>query len=472
MILLTLFMLLTNLQANVPENLPTGFSACGDNMNYLEQQWDTFRNQGQHIDVSARLVSFSFQLNSHCPGLSADARQQFLTQSQALARESKINFVRNLWSQIEHISQYRDPQAELETIRRIETELGETQPAALNPTQIAQLRTRGQAQTTARQATCSAIDNRRPPVDFARNQGRTEWCYAYAASDLLSHRYGQLVSAVAVADSYNRTMPWQDLRRPFASSEVEVDRGTGYMAASAALEHGLCLESDVRSRSGPNDDSIASSVRALERLVTDYQEAIELTYVSGSEGIMGIGGTGPRSDYNRENWREFVTMISQCYFGGNPQNRLIANLFPGLDYYEFLEVLHQTNRQDALHDFIQRACVRHTMTPRPEVGHAILQTSPRNYFDIFDRELEQGDIATVGYSSSVLRQPWLPPRGQHVSSLVGRRFNPATGNCEYLIKNSYGPNCNYHESLTCEEGMIWLPEERLARSVYEATWLD
>ncbi len=70
--------------------------------------------------------------------------------------------------------------------------------------------------------------------------------------------------------------------------------------------------------------------------------------------------------------------------------------------------------------------------------------------------------------------------GLHASVVVGRRFNPTTSSCEYLIRNSEGTSCSGYDSrLECDRtwggvpcppgrrcgGQVWLPIEVLAKNI-------
>ncbi|MDC1175561.1 hypothetical protein OAT67_09190 [Bacteriovoracaceae bacterium] len=55
---------------------------------------------------------------------------------------------------------------------------------------------------------------------------------------------------------------------------------------------------------------------------------------------------------------------------------------------------------------------------------------------------------------------------------MARKFNYKTGSCEYLVRNSWGSSCNYSDSYECEEGNIWLPEDKLKRSIRGVTFID
>jgi hypothetical protein len=64
----------------------------------------------------------------------------------------------------------------------------------------------------------------------------------------------------------------------------------------------------------------------------------------------------------------------------------------------------------------------------------------------------------------------------HASVIIGRRFIPETGNCEFLVRDSYGPNCNDTAgkpkyAWPCEKGNVWIPSDKLLRSAASVTWI-
>lgn len=64
----------------------------------------------------------------------------------------------------------------------------------------------------------------------------------------------------------------------------------------------------------------------------------------------------------------------------------------------------------------------------------------------------------------------------HASVIIGRRFISETGACEFLVRDSYGPNCNDVDgkpkyAWPCENGNVWIPSDKLLRSASSVTWI-
>lgn len=56
--------------------------------------------------------------------------------------------------------------------------------------------------------------------------------------------------------------------------------------------------------------------------------------------------------------------------------------------------------------------------------------------------------------------------GGHSSTVVGRRYNNKTHQCQILIKNSWGTTCkDYSKDWDCDKGKIWVDEKTLSRNI-------
>lgn len=93
--------------------------------------------------------------------------------------------------------------------------------------------------------------------------------------------------------------------------------------------------------------------------------------------------------------------------------------------------------------------------------------------------------------------------GRHASMIIGRRKDPKTNQCQYLVRNSWGPNCKdvpehdqlpdalmngpeippslksktnagsiYASDWTCENGNIWVDIDVLTKSIYGVSFLS
>jgi hypothetical protein len=61
--------------------------------------------------------------------------------------------------------------------------------------------------------------------------------------------------------------------------------------------------------------------------------------------------------------------------------------------------------------------------------------------------------------------PFYPFResiGAHVSTVLGRRYDKRKQECQYLVRDSFGSNCEQYRLgdnvRECHEGYLWIPE--------------
>lgn len=99
-----------------------------------------------------------------------------------------------------------------------------------------------------------------------------------------------------------------------------------------------------------------------------------------------------------------------------------------------------------------------------------------------DRQLNQNNIVAadidgrifdITKSELVKSDPSFYFHPDHVTLIVGRRWNEKKDRCEYLIRNAYGEDCNAYrrKDLDCDKGYIWLSDNDLASSVNRITYL-
>lgn len=64
----------------------------------------------------------------------------------------------------------------------------------------------------------------------------------------------------------------------------------------------------------------------------------------------------------------------------------------------------------------------------------------------------------------------------HASVIVGRRFNQESKSCEFLVRDSYGPNCEDSNGrpryrVPCENGSFWVDDRKLIAELRSLTWI-
>ncbi len=93
-------------------------------------------------------------------------------------------------------------------------------------------------------------------------------------------------------------------------------------------------------------------------------------------------------------------------------------------------------------------------------GPGVVDGSTAEVLPAIDTELNKNRVAMMLYDSGTTFPG--QPHGDHVSNIVGRRWNAKAAKCEYLIRNSWGKSFG-------ENGYAWINSktiERAASSIY------
>lgn len=283
------------------------------------------------------------------------------------------------------------------------------------------------------QTPCEPKDMRKK-FGEVRNQDGIGWCYAFAGADLLSYKVGERVSAADIALTYNDGLI-KDLGMTFGNNEVQYDGSKDLHTPLIKMkDKGYCLEENL-----PSEDSGVSNLK------------LTLESVSKTK-------------------KDFSSDKKVCGEEFNSAQRLFPNLNPA-DYYNILE---KSSRADFSKELQSLTCKNRKPFPKVEVvvGEG---SDPKVHVDTIDQQLNQDVPVEIWYNADVALDPHfdikLQPAG-HASIVVGRRFNPETKSCEFLIRNSWGRSCgSYRPGITCEEGNYWIPKEDLMKGLYGTTYL-
>lgn len=269
---------------------------------------------------------------------------------------------------------------------------------------------------------CTTVDLRNTPSGRAmgpvRNQGRMPWCTAYVLADMMSFKNRECYSALAMGINYT-----SDDRGSWWDQIQQIREGRNMITANhwynfSNMLNGnrgknMCLESDL-----PSDDNGAHQVNDL---------------------LVRIGEI-----------RNQVGFFGNC---SEEQMNIIRSMFPNLSPREIQLLMGSTLATNIHRTLMEASCRRH---PRrfPDFRPRFSQD-----LNVIDQQLSAGYMVGVTYSSNILKNPAPPPNKQgHISSIIGRRMR--AGKCEYLLRNSWGRGCGGY-LYPCEEGNIWVPEDRL-----------
>ena len=409
-----------------------------------------------------------------------------------IAKKRYRKLARLLVKKVKYVSDFRSPRSEIDEIKAVEEELGLSEFHFLPETKEKRLLETGIVYEGLRSKSCTEVNNTTPVLSKPRDQDSVGWCYAFSAADLLSHKLNKKISAVHLATLYNHNDFWTNLRRNITpvvaitelagQGRVQVDKELGEItlrervrsessieggftgnAIRHGLQHGICTEHEI-----PSNYSIERNIFELERLVANYRE-ISVPLRAGEcnstsqEEIYSYVVDGTRVNLKND------------YFGEHPQNDLLQEMFPSLDFETFFEVINQTNRQNAYQQLLAASCKEEVAITDNINVHEVTARG-KDFSDTLDQQLENGNVAEIGYHAGVLYNPDMPNRssGLHSALILGRRFNAETNKCEYLLRNSWGEGSLYHSSYDTEimKDTAWISEEALGKSGIDITYIE
>ena len=285
-----------------------------------------------------------------------------------------------------------------------------------------------QSLITPEESTCSGSNERDLSARMGptRNQGSTGWCFAYVAADLMSYKLGARVSAADTALSFYMQDPaCLSFYRP-----AERLRG-GWVAEAVTRSKriGACLENNFRS------DDVA--------------------YWAG----------------------EFPTQRNSLKALSCDQNSAVRMLFPGLSKNSVDEIYRRTGLADNFISKLANEACRpriKTNTLQPVVYNNRLFAAPM--FNRVDEQLRLNRPLGIAICAELLYNSNSRCTTQnHAVTVIGKRYNKSSRECEYLIRNSWGADIcsDYDKKYSCNSrnGNVWIPKSILRRSMGHVTYI-
>lgn len=265
--------------------------------------------------------------------------------------------------------------------------------------------------------TCTGVDMSKE-MGPVRNQDSIGWCYAFAGADLVSYRLKKKVSAADMAVTYNDGVI-SDIQKTFGSTAEKFQGGFTASAIDDAAKKGFCLEKDF-----PSEDNSRSNLKNTLKEIDSL-----------GRQKLGIAGAD-------------CVQLHQA-------SRV---LFPNVKMPDLQKVLSESSSRNFIDNLADKTC-----NPRIKAN---LETESNMYiFDKkamirdLDEQLNKSNPVALGYDASNLMDRRDTEKTQmHASVIVGRRFNEKSGQCEYLLRNSWGRGCSYDTAYECKEGNIWIPK--------------
>jgi hypothetical protein len=139
--------------------------------------------------------------------------------------------------------------------------------------------------------------------------------------------------------------------------------------------------------------------------------------------------------------------------------------FPTVGSDQVLKILKQESKGSWLNRLRIEACKNHRRQSPGKFRDVSMRPVSSDALSEVSRVLESGVPVNVDYFYGVLEnqdqfKKTIPEL--HTSIVLGQKWDPSIGQCRYLVKNSYGPDCrDYDRRHQCESGYLWIGERAL-----------
>jgi hypothetical protein len=289
------------------------------------------------------------------------------------------------------------------------------------------------------------LENESVNLHNVRDQDSVGWCYAYAGADLLSFKLNKKISAVSLWNSGRAVDIDKDIN---FSGQVEGGIIEDSFLDYLKKKNGLCLEENLPSN--------------------DFKFCLDQKYKAFINNLLKV------ADDKRF---EHEISTNQC-FGDD-----LRSAFPQLDFGMIKNHMNRFGSRKLVEFLYDNQCKKLSFQGLKveSVSFSSTRVRPESLISKLDEQITNGN--PVGLAYDYLKLVNKGGTGGHGSLVVGRRTNPDNGACEYLVRNSWGKNCNENDGngLACHKncdsegcrysGHFWVSSERLQSSILGVTYL-
>lgn len=268
-----------------------------------------------------------------------------------------------------------------------------------------------------------------------RHQGNLNWCFAYTSADLLSFHEGLKVSAYDIAlQNHNN----EEIRQLALEQNIkDFSQAGGWplyaMLAVTSGNKGVCHEIETNYTNGD-----------WEKLSHIFSEF-----------------SGPDKD--------FITVLCD--------NKLYDAIpFRGISP-DIIDVINELSGDSKMTAFLDVSCHRHQLKNKYSLYSLTNEKYDRlKLMGNIDGLLKKGLPISIGYAGELIDNGvnYIGKKSNHASTVIGRKFNKESGQCEYLLRNSWGAGgkCQRTSSIKCENGNFWVPRTALKNNLFEVMWME
>jgi hypothetical protein len=292
---------------------------------------------------------------------------------------------------------------------------------------------------------CQTVDFREYFPLKMRNQNKVSWCFAHAASDYLQYTYqlNEQVSAADVAINYSQGKAsrlihfFKAILDP-KSRPLPAQTGFIKLAVNKILPEGYCPESAL-----PSDEWSRIDSTNQEESKVEIKQSILDTF-------------------------ELYKKIQNGKIATSEQLPWFFK-FKNIDREQFFDLLKNSKYSRLMVNIRNAACKNERKPFGATLYSSEFAIRGKNIFRKMNASFDRRMPVTIDFFSDVFRHFDHPKNNLselHTVLVYGRKFDSTTGQCNYMIKDSYGEQCTkYDPKISCENGYVWLPENKLFRAM-------
>lgn len=290
------------------------------------------------------------------------------------------------------------------------------------------------------EAQCTEVKVSTQHMPKNSHQNQLNWCFAFTAADLLSFYEQVPLSAYDIALQYhnNDEVRAENEIDPIYKKRIITERGGNPIRALqlSLNDKGICLESET--------------------------------------------------DYLNHKWEELSGLFKTLADSKDSFSKLMCELnlkdvvpFQKLEP-EVLSILNKLSSDKKVAAFLDLSCKQRHV---PANDYRLLTqfmgrpgVTQDKMMNKLDSILSKSEPVTIGYDPKILDHGvnYQGKEQDHASTVIGRKFNKQSGQCEYLIKNTWGDDvdCQKTPSVSCEKGNYWVSRTLLKKNLSEIDWLE
>lgn len=296
---------------------------------------------------------------------------------------------------------------------------------------------------------CADVDLRDkfPPI---WNQVNDPNCYAYSAADVAAYHFGEPVSVPWIVLNYNQAW-FQIFMSPLTPYHRRIG-GSPLAALNEVGKVGFCRDRDM-----PTDLGDQSPMEAFAKVRSLANKFARLVFASADEKLSLV-----------------------------KSEPALKKLFPRLSDQEIISTLATESPHDALNALANKACVnRLNFPPSTSFGDDVIpilqdmlgrkRIRQKEVMEGVLKQIAERHPVSLGINLDVLftADPIDSKEADHAILLIGSR-RMKDGQCQILVRNSWGQNCNsYDSSFDCDPatGYFWISADHLATGTHRAHWM-